>query len=288
VTVEDFGGGALTNREHVAAQRFVDGSRPSRYGPPCEPTTPNRNPPVVNSVAEENDMTDTVTVTATNRHATFTADKAAAVLEAYQAEGVTHEKDGVEKLSSTLLGERVRDVLIQRAVVRNKSEVQTNAIEPADLAGLVFSGVPDPASPDYPDEDDDSDEAEITRHVWKGILGAVSKAAQTGRKGSVQRLLAADPATSKLIVCSTKIGKNPKKAVYLSADKDMIMLGLAMPRTTRLSTLSAEMADDFKFAIEQNSSLKKPLNERLETGLKAARDTARAKLALTSGEEDES
>jgi hypothetical protein len=233
-------------------------------------------------------MTDTFTVAATNRHASFTADKAAALLEACQAEGLTHEKDGVEKLSSALLAERIRDAMLQKAVVRNKTEVQTTAIEPTDLAVLVFPGVANPASPDWPDADDDSDEAEITRHVWKSILGAVSKAAQTGRKGSVQRLLAADPQTSKVIVCSTKIGTNPKKAVYLSADKDSIMLGLAMPRTTRLNTLSAEMADDFKYAIDLNSSLKKPLNDRLETGFKAARDTARAKLALTSGEEDES
>lgn len=226
-------------------------------------------------------------VTATNRHASLNADKAAALFEAYQAEELILVKDGEEKFSSARLSERVRDVLLKKAVARNKTEVQTNAIEPADLASLVFPQVSNPSSPDYPDTDDDSDEAEITRHVWKAILGAVSKAAQTGRKGIVQRLLAAEPETSSLIVCSTKIGTNPKKAIYLSADKDMIMLGLAMPRTTRLSTLSAEIADDFKFAIELNPSLKRALNERMETGLKAARDTARAKLALTSGQEDD-
>jgi hypothetical protein len=230
-------------------------------------------------------MTDTVT--ATNRHASLSADKAAALLEAYQAEELILVKDGEEKFSSARLAERVRDVMLRKTVVRNKTEAQTNAIEPADLAALVFPSVTNPTSPDWPDADDDSDDAEITRHVWKGILGAVSKAAQTGRKGSVQRLLAADPQTSSLIVCSTKIGANPKKAVYLSADKDMILLGLAMPRTTRLNTLSAEIADDFKFAIELNPSLKRALNERMETGLKAARDTARAKLALASGQEDD-
>lgn len=225
--------------------------------------------------------------TATNRHASLNADKASALFEAHEAEGFIVVKDGDQKFSSARLGERVRDVLVRKALVRNKNEVQTNAIEPADLAANVFPEVTNPSSPDWPDIEDDSDEAEITRHVWKGILGAVSKAAQTGRKGSVQRLLAVDPETSNLIVCSTKIGTNPKKAIYLSADKDMILLGLAMPRTTRLSTLSAEIADDFKFAIELNPSLKKALNERMETGLKAARDTARAKLALTSGQEDD-
>ena len=70
-------------------------------------------------------------------------------------------------------------------------------------------------------------------------------------------------------------------------DKEAILLGLAMPRTTKLNTLSAEIADDFKFAVDVNPSLKKALNDKMETGLKAARDTARAKLALTSGEEDD-
>jgi hypothetical protein len=227
--------------------------------------------------------------TATNRHASLTADKARALFQAYQEEGLILVKDGEERFSSARLAERVRDVMLKKALVRNKNEVQTNAIEPADLAALVFPSVTNPTSPEWPEVDDDSDDAEITRHIWKGVLGAVSKAAQTGRKGSVQRLLAADPNVPPgLIVCSTKIGTNPKKAVYLSADKEAILLGLAMPRTTKLNTLSAEIADDFKFAIDVNPSLKRALNDKMETGLKAARDTARAKLALTSGEEDES
>jgi hypothetical protein len=230
-------------------------------------------------------MTDMVT--ATNRHASLNADKAAALFEAHQEENLTLEKDGEEKFSSAKLAARSRDLMLRKAVVRSKAEIQTNAIAPSDLAVLAFPSVTNPTSPDWPDEADDSDEAEITRHVWRGVLGAVSKAVQTGRKGSVQRLLAADPETSDLLVCSTKIGTSPKKAVYLSNDKEAIVVGLAMPRTTRLNTLSAEIADDFRYAIELNPKLKKALNEKLETGLKAARDTARAKLALTSGEEDE-
>lgn len=229
-------------------------------------------------------MTDLVT----NRHSSLNADKAQALVEAYQAEGLILVKDGEERVSSARLAERVRDVMLNKALVRTKNEVQTNAIEPTDLAAILFAGVTNPTSPDWPDADDDTDDAEITKHVWKSVLGAVSKAVQTGRKGSVQRLLAGDPTSKGLIVCSTKIGTNPKKAVYVSDDKEAILLGLAMPRTTRLSTLSAEIADDFKFAIEVNASLKRALNEKMETGLKAARDTARAKLALTSGSEDES
>jgi hypothetical protein len=263
--------------------RSLDAARSSRYRRFREPTTPNRIPPVVNSVAGGKAMTDMVT--ATNRHASLTADKASALFEAYQAEGFILVKDGEERVSSAQLAERVRDLMLQKAVVRSAREVQTNAIEPADLTALVFPGITNPTSPDWPHDSDDSDDAELTRHVWKGVLGAVSKAAQTGRKGGVQRLLAADPDTRGMIVCSTKIGTNPKKAVYLSANKDAIVLGLAMPRTTKLNTLSAEIADDFKWAIDVNPSLKRALTEKMDDGLKAARDTARAKLALTSGAE---
>jgi hypothetical protein len=227
------------------------------------------------------------TATATNRHASLLAEQAEALTEAYRTEGFTTPKDGEEKLSNQKLTERVREVMLDRAIVRKKAEIQSNAIEPSDLAAIVFGSVTNPTSPDWPDDDDDSDDAVITKYLWKRVYGDVSKAVQTGRKGSVQRALAADPQTSELIVCSTKIGTKPKKAVYLSDDKDMILLGLAMQRTTKLSTLSANIADDFTFAIELNPKLRKSLNEKMETGLKAARETARAKLALTSGDEPE-
>jgi hypothetical protein len=227
--------------------------------------------------------------TATNRHASLVAEQTEALVEAYRDEGFTSPKDGEEKLSNQKLTERVLDVMLDKAIVRQKSEVQSNAIEPGDLAAFVFPSVTNPTSPDWPDDDDDSDQAETTKYVWNRVLGAVSKAAQTGRKGSVQRALAANAETSQLIVCSTKIGTKPKKAVFLSDDKDLILLGLAMQRTTKLSTLSANIADDFSYAIELNPKLRKSLNDKMETGLKAARDTARAKLALTSGEQpDES
>jgi hypothetical protein len=229
------------------------------------------------------------TAKATNRHASLVAEQMEALVEAYRDEGFTSPKDGEEKLSNQKLTERVLDVMLDKAIVRQKSEVQSSAIEPGDLTAFAFPSVTNPTSPDWPDDDDDSDQAEITKYVWNRVLGAVSKAVQTGRKGSVQRALAANAETSQLIVCSTKIGTKPKKAVFLSDDKDLILLGLAMQRTTKLSTLSANIADDFSYAIELNPKLRKSLNDKMETGLKAARDTARAKLALTSGEQpDES
>src|SRR4051794_13073321 len=163
------------------------------------------------------------TATATNRHSSLLAEQAEALVEAYKEEGFTAPKDGEEKLSNQKLTERVRDVMLDKAIVRRRSEVQSKAIEPGDLAAFVFPSVTNPTSPDWPEDDDASDQAEITNHVWNRVLGAVSKAVQTGRKGSVQRALAADAGTSQLIVCSTKVGTKPKKAVFLSDDKDMIL-----------------------------------------------------------------
>src|SRR5215217_4898215 len=104
-------------------------------------------------------MTDTIPITGTNRHASLNADKAAALFEAYQEAGFILVKDGEEKFSSMHLAERVRDFLVQNATVRRKAEVQTTAVEPADLAASVFPAVTNPTSPDWPADDDDSDDA---------------------------------------------------------------------------------------------------------------------------------
>lgn len=234
-------------------------------------------------------MTTMASSTRTNRHASLIAEQASALFDAYKAEGFTSIKDDEEKPSNLELTARVADFMVREAIVRKKSELQANAISPEDLTAIMFPSTTNPTSPDWPDEDDESDEAVITRNVWTRVKSAVSKTVQTGRRGTVQKALAADPATSELIVCSTKVGTKQTKAVYLSDDKDMILLGLAMQRTTKLSALSEDIADDFSYAIERNGRLKKALNDKMEKGLTAARDTARAKLALTSGDEpDES
>jgi hypothetical protein len=227
---------------------------------------------------------ETMATPVTNRHASLIAEQAQALFEAYKTEGLTFTKDGEEKPSNIDVTHRVLKVLLDKAIVRKKSEIQTNAITPDDLAAIVFPSTTNPTSHDWPADDDDSDQAEITRHVWRRIKTAVAKTVQTGRRGTVQKELAANQQTGELIVCATKIGTSQTRAVFLSDDKDMILLGLAMQRTTKLSALSADIADDFNYAIEQNPRLKKALNDKMETGLKAARDTARAKLALTSGE----
>ncbi|MDQ3741970.1 MAG: hypothetical protein M3389_13610 [Actinomycetota bacterium] len=223
-------------------------------------------------------------VSATNRAASLRDDLNNAVLDAYRNEGLTFEKDGEEKPSTAKLAEHVRDQML-KAIARNKTEREAKAIELADLAALVFASTPNPSSPDWPE--DDSDEAYITEAVWKRVKADVSKAVQTGRKGAVQKLLSANAETSALFVCTTTVGPGSTKAVFLSDDKDMILAGVAMPRTSRLNNLGADVADDFAFMIGMNPKLKKHLVEKMEAGLKAATSTARAKLQLTSGSEDQ-
>lgn len=223
-------------------------------------------------------------VSATNRAASLREDVNTAVLEAYQQEGFTFEKDGEEKLSTAKLAEAVRDRML-KTIARNKTEREANAIELADLAALVFPSASNPSSPDW--LEDESDEAYIMEAVWKRVKADVSKAVQTGRKGAVQKLLAADPETSELFVCTTTIGPGSAKAVFLSDEKDMILAGVVMPRTSRLNNLGADVADDFAFMIGLNPRLKRHLVEKMDAGLKAATATARAKLQLTSGNEDE-
>lgn len=224
-------------------------------------------------------------VSATHRAASLVSDVNEAVLEAHRNEGFTFVKDGEEKLSNANLAEAIRDRML-KTVARNKTEREANAIELAELAALVFPSTPNPSSPEW--LDDGSDEAYITQAVWTRVRAAVSKAVQTGRKGSVQKLLAADPETNELFVCTATVGPGSMKAVFLSDDKDMVLAGVAMPRTSRLNNLGADVADDFAYMISLNPKLKKHLVEKMEAGLKAATATARAKLQLTSGNEDES
>ena len=81
------------------------------------------------------------------------------------------------------LAERVRDYLVpegQRPKTRARCRPPQSS-QPT-LAMSISRMSPIRASPDWPDDDDDSDEAEIKRDIWTRVMGAVSKAAQAGAK----------------------------------------------------------------------------------------------------------
>src|SRR4051812_31079023 len=110
-------------------------------------------------------MARSISTTPTNRHATLRAEQAEALFEAYRAEGLTAIRDGEEKPSNPEVAERVLNTMLTKAIVRKKSDLQEHAITPEDLAAIVFPSATNPTAPEWPDDDDESDAAETTRHV---------------------------------------------------------------------------------------------------------------------------
>jgi flagellar biosynthesis chaperone FliJ len=60
-----------------------------------------------------------------------------------------------------------------------------------------------------------------------------------------------------------------------------------VPRTSKLQNVSEEVAQDFNLVIDRIPEMRKKMNTKLESGMKAAQIAARAKLALTAGDDDE-
>lgn len=216
-----------------------------------------------------------------NRAASLRADIEAGILDAYRAEGFVLQKDGTDKPSKERLAEAVLERMLQ-TVSRNKKEREARAIGKADLAALMFPSTPNPSSAEWDAYD------EVMTAVWSRILTEVSKMVATGRRGKIQRVLASNVDTEELLVCTTTVGPAEVKSVYLTDNEALILADWAVPRTSRLNNMGADIADDFAFAIQIKPGLRKSLMAKMEDGLKATTNSARAKLALTSGSEDES
>jgi hypothetical protein len=102
---------------------------------------------------------------------------------------------------------------------------------------------------------------------------------QTGRRGKVQKLLAEDG----LVLCPAKVGDDKVDAVYVTDDPTLIMADFAVPRTSKLQNIGEELAQDFNLVSDRIPAMRKQMNAKLESGMKAAQIAARAKLALTAG-----
>lgn len=200
----------------------------------------------------------------------------AGVLEAMRAEGYTRDDDGQEGVDNDALASKLRE-LVRASEARTKAERQQKAVPRGTLAALAFPSTPSPSSPMW-DADD-----ELAEQVWKRLRGVVSRLTQTGRRGKVQQMLSDDG----LVLCPTKVGDDKVDAVYVTNDPTLILADFAVPRTSKVQNVSEEVAQDFNLVIDRIPGMRKQLNTKLESGMKAAQIAARAKLALTAGDEDE-
>lgn len=208
--------------------------------------------------------------------AAFNAQVEAGVREAMKAEGYVRDDGGIEVVDNDALASKLRE-LVRDTEAHTKAERQQKAVPRGTLAALAFPSTPSPSSPMW-DPDD-----EVADHVWKRVKGLVARFTQTGRRGKVQQLLKSDG----LVLCPTKVGDDNADAVYVTSNPKLILADFAVPRTSKLQNVSEEVAQDFNLVTDRIPGMRKQMNTKLESGMKAAQIAARAKLALTSGDEDE-
>lgn len=196
------------------------------------------------------------------------------VLEALEADGYTKVEEGEHVYDRAALA---KAVLAQVMKTRSdtKEERQARAVTKGQIAKIVFASTPEP---------DPNDEVEIL--VRRKLVGLVGSLIQTGRRGAIQKMVAARG--EGLVMCATTVGDDEVAAVYVTADADLIDVDWATPRTSRLRNAAEETAKEFNFVIEHKPELAKRLNTKMDKGLKQAQVAAKAVLALTAGETDNS
>jgi hypothetical protein len=194
------------------------------------------------------------------------------VMEALRADDYVKVDGDKEDPDYDALSRKLRD-LVRSTRSNTKVERQQRAVPKATLAAQAFPSTPSPGSPLWETDD------EVAAGVWKALKGTVSRLTQTGRRGKVQKLLAEDG----LVLCPAKVGDDKVDAVYVTDDPTLIMADFAVPRTSKLQNIGEELAQDFNLVSDRIPAMRKQMNAKLESGMKAAQIAARAKLALTAG-----
>jgi hypothetical protein len=205
----------------------------------------------------------------------FNAQVEAGVQEAMKAEGYVSD-DGTEAADTDVLARKLREIVLN-SNASTKQERQEKAVPKGTLAALAFPSTPSPSSPTWDPDDEYADQ------VWKRLKGTVSRLTQTGRRGKVQQLLEADG----LVLCPAKVGDDKIDAVYVTDNPTLILADFAVPRTSKLQNISEELAQDFNLVTDRIPGMRRQMNTKLESGMKNAQIAARAKFALTAGDEDE-
>jgi|GEM_PF-7017828 len=194
------------------------------------------------------------------------------VMEALRADDYVKVDGDKEDPDYDALSRKLRD-LVRSTRSNTKVERQQRAVPKATLAAQAFPSTPSPGSALWEADD------EVAAGVWKALKGTVSRLTQTGRRGKVQKLLAEDG----LVLCPAKVGDDKVDAVYVTDDPTLIMADFAVPRTSKLQNIGEELAQDFNLVSDRIPAMRKQMNAKLESGMKAAQIAARAKLALTAG-----
>lgn len=208
--------------------------------------------------------------------AQFKAAVADAELAAYRAEGFTVTDADGERASADALTKALYD-LIKPTKAENEAERAKKAIGKKALAALAFPKTPGPSHAEW---DPDND---VKVAAWAKLETAVASQVGSSRRTRVQKLFVADG----LILCNAKIGLNQVDSVYVTDDKDLIMVDYFKPRSAALIRKGEEVASDLNMVADRIPGMRKTLTTKLDSTLKKSQVTARAKLALAAGDDND-
>ncbi len=199
-----------------------------------------------------------------------------AELDALGTDGYATLVEGEKEYDREALAKNILKIVLSTELDR-EAEIPTKAVTKGTLMKLLFPSLTEPD----PNELDDVELA-VATNARKRIVAKVSHLLQTGRRGLVQKKVAAQKRG--LVMMTTVVGDDETPAWFVTGDLDLLSQYWAMDRTDRVNSAAAEAAREFNFVIEHKPDARKLLNTKLDKGIKQAGVTAKAVLALTAGD----
>lgn len=199
-----------------------------------------------------------------------------AELDALEADEYTELVAGQRQYDREALAKNILKIVLSTELDREE-EIGAKAVTKGTLMKLLFPSLTEPD----PNELDDIEFA-IATDARKRLVSKVSYLLQTGRRGLVQKKVAAQKRG--LVMMSAEVGDDETTAWFVTGDLDLLSQYWATPRTDRVNSAAAEAAREFNFVIGHKPDARKLLNTKLDKGIKQAGVTAKAVLALTAGD----
>jgi hypothetical protein len=197
-------------------------------------------------------------------------------VDAFKADG--YLSDGETEVSSAAkdaVARKIDEVMADRAIVASQQEKDHKSVLQTDLAALAFSNTAFPGSAAW-----ESDVDGVNIQVVKNLRTVAGKLLDTGPKGKVAGLAK----KRGYVLCSAKIHVGREHSFFYTKEKAIILADYVTPRQGKMSNATEKFATDLGHVVTVVPSMKKAVEDRLETGLKNAQIAAKAKLAeITAG-----
>lgn len=211
----------------------------------------------------------------------FMARMNAAEFAAWRAEGYTKRVEGEEQFDPTAFTFAVFEV-VSNAYVKVKKEKASKALTFGALAVRVF--------PNHPVADGKFDDLGLVEQkVWsERLLRSVKNAVQPNHSGKVQKLVGDKTDGLILVQGDVEHDGDIVRAVYVTDAEELIFTDFTQPLKDSVRRASEKLAKNLAMVSTRQPQLAPKATEELAIGMSTATNHAKALLALTTGNTDES